>query len=393
MRVLSISHMFLTPLDPLDISVFRQMKELTEQGHDVRVLCPLPIVPFPLRHAKARWKLVASVPPNIDWDGVVTWYPRYWAFPQSLLLSSAGGRMYKGIRQCLGKELQNWRFEVVHAHMGHPDGNAGLRVSQAADKPLVVTIQATDLDITAHRNARCRKVLQHTLASARQIIAPTPRLAKQLQRDFGLEALVVGYGVDPEEICRDSERLRARYHGRKVLLSVSRLIKSKGIEFMVRALPQVIHRWKEVVYVIVGAGPERAHLQRLIRELKLNDHVELTGQLPHNHVMEYMSVCDVFVLPSWQETFGLVYVEAMAHGKPVIGVVGQGVDGIVTSGETGLLVPPRDVDALAEATIYLLAHPREARAMGEAARKLVLTEYTWEQSARKLVGVYKEVTA
>jgi glycosyltransferase involved in cell wall biosynthesis len=157
------------------------------------------------------------------------------------------------------------------------------------------------------------------------------------------------------------------------------------------ALKQLTNKYPDLVYLIVGEGHERQALGHLVRQLNLTDHVEFIGQLPFQQVMEYISVCDVFTLPSWQETFGLVYVEAMAHGKPAIGVQGQGVDGIVTHGETGMLVKPRDVGSLVEALDFFLSHPEEARVMGERARRLVLENYTWEKNAQKTIEVYKEV--
>jgi glycosyltransferase involved in cell wall biosynthesis len=99
--------------------------------------------------------------------------------------------------------------------------------------------------------------------------------------------------------------------------------------------------------------------------------------------MEYMSICNIFSLHSYQETLGLVYLEAMAHGKAVIGCVGQGVDGIIIDGETGLLTKPRDEKGLLCAVDLLLANHDKANEIGQRARKLVLKNYTWEGNARR----------
>lgn len=145
------------------------------------------------------------------------------------------------------------------------------------------------------------------------------------------------------------------------------------------------------MYLVVGDGPERNALERLVSSLNLNTHVKLIGQVSHSKAMEYMAGCEIFTMPSWQETFGLVYIEAMAHAKPIIGVRGHGVDGIVEHGKTGMLVKPRDVDSLVEALDFLLNHLEEARAMGERGRKLVLENYTWEKNAERTIAVYEEV--
>ena len=107
--------------------------------------------------------------------------------------------------------------------------------------------------------------------------------------------------------------------------------------------------------------------------------------------MRHMALCDMFCLPSWEEGFGVVYLEAMAHGKPVIACRGEGIEDVVTDGETGLLVKPRDVDSLAEAIRFLLDHSDKAKTIGEQARSLVLENYTWEKNAERTLRVYKEV--
>ncbi len=139
-----------------------------------------------------------------------------------------------------------------------------------------------------------------------------------------------------------------------------------------------------------GDGPQRQYLKNLVLNLGLEKNVKFIGHLSNENVMEYMSICDLFTLPSYQETLGLVYLEAMAHGKPVIGVKGQGIDGIVEHKRNGMLVEPKDIDSLVEGMEYLINHPQEARNMGERAKKLVLENYTWEKNAEKTIKIYKE---
>lgn len=91
------------------------------------------------------------------------------------------------------------------------------------------------------------------------------------------------------------------------------------------------------------------------------------------------------------EEFGVVYLEAMAHGEPVIACRGEGIEDVVSNRETGLLVEPKDLGSLVKALDFLISHPQEAQAIGEWAKELVLQEYTWEKSAQKIIKVYQEV--
>jgi glycosyltransferase involved in cell wall biosynthesis len=301
--------------------------------------------------------------------------------------------MHNGIRRTVEQLYPNSMADVFHAHMALPDGQASVLLGRKYRKPVVVTFQATDLDITARRNGRCLKALRRVFEDADAVISPSVRLTRDFVRHFEREPVTIGYGIDPRELHLGMSTLRARCGDRRVLLSVSRLMNSKGVDLNLLALRRLMSKggYDDLLYLVVGDGPERGRLAQLTTALGLEKHVTFVGAVPHHVAMEYMSVCDVFALPSWQETFGLVYIEAMAHGKPVIGCRGQGVDGIVTEGATGRLAEPRDVDSLVDALRYVLDHPHEARAMGEAARELVLAKYTWEESARQLMAVYRGV--
>ncbi len=104
-----------------------------------------------------------------------------------------------------------------------------------------------------------------------------------------------------------------------------------------------------------------------------------------------MAIADIFSLPSWNEAFGVVYVEVMAQGKAVIGCQGEGIEDFVENGKAGLLVKPRDIDSLAKAIDFLLSYPKKAEKIGKRARKMVLKNYTWEKNAEKMIEIYKKV--
>jgi glycosyltransferase involved in cell wall biosynthesis len=104
-----------------------------------------------------------------------------------------------------------------------------------------------------------------------------------------------------------------------------------------------------------------------------------------------MAIADIFSLPSWREGLGVVYLEAMAHGKPVIACEGQGIAAVVEDNSTGLFVKPNDVETLARAMNSLLENPQRGHEIGERAKKLVLGSYTWEKNARRYIEIYEEL--
>jgi phosphatidylinositol alpha-1,6-mannosyltransferase len=167
--------------------------------------------------------------------------------------------------------------------------------------------------------------------------------------------------------------LLARYGlaGKRVLLTVGRLVERKGIDTMLRALPLVLAAVPDTRYLIVGTGEYRIRLEALIAELGLNDAVIFAGRVPQDELVAHYQLCDLFVMPNREldnhdtEGFGLVFLEANACGKAVIGGRAGGVVEAVRDGETGLIVDGHDVDALAAAVSGLLRDDARREAMGE----------------------------
>ena len=176
-----------------------------------------------------------------------------------------------------------------------------------------------------------------------------------------------------------------------MLLSVSHLIETKGIDLNINAVARLRKKFPDIIYLIIGEGQERDRLKKQVRDLHLRKYVEFLGAIPHRKVMEYMSFCNVFTLPSWKEGLGVVYLEAMAHGIPAIACRGEGIDGIIKDRKTGMLVEPRNVDSLTDAVDFVLSNPENAGEIGKKAKQMVIDDYTWAVSAQRLKKAYTEV--
>ncbi len=194
---------------------------------------------------------------------------------------------------------------------------------------------------------------------------------------FTRRALVEQMGVDPgkiELICNgvDLDRfqpapqdptLLARYRlqGKRVLLTVGRLIERKGIDMTLKALPQVLEQCTDVHYLIVGEGFYRTELEKIVHTLGLQHHVTFTGSIDDAELVAHYCLCDLFVMPNRElpdrdtEGFGLVFLEANACGKAVIGGRAGGVVEAVRDGQNGLLVDGNNIDEVAAAIIRLLS--------------------------------------
>ena len=172
-----------------------------------------------------------------------------------------------------------------------------------------------------------------------------------------------------------------------VRLSVAaRLVKVKGIDDTLLALAEVrkVQPDLDWLFDIIGDGPERAALEALSARLGLQERVQFHGALPHHQVLSHLEKSMVFVMPSWNEAFGLAYLEAMALGNAVVGCHDNGAADILTDGVDGCLVPPRNVPALAATLEKLIADPDQRRSLARAALDSVC-RFSWPANARALL--------
>jgi glycosyltransferase involved in cell wall biosynthesis len=144
--------------------------------------------------------------------------------------------------------------------------------------------------------------------------------------------------------------------GRKVILTVSRLtaIEVKGYDKVIRALPSIIKEIPEAVYLLVGGGPDIPRIKRLAQDLNLTEYVKIVDFIARDDLNPYYNLCDVFVMPSKQEGFGIVYLEALAAGKPVVAGNKDGSREALCGGALGFLVDPDNVPEIAETVCAIL---------------------------------------
>jgi len=149
----------------------------------------------------------------------------------------------------------------------------------------------------------------------------------------------------------DSFKQREGLKGKHVLLSVGHIIHAKGQHLVIEALPEIICQFPDTVYVVAGTGPDVERLKRLASERGVEEHVVFPG---NRDITSFYHACDIFILPSLYESFGIVYIEASACGKPVVGSKSGGIPDAVADGESGLLIETGNVKAIQDALIKLL---------------------------------------
>ena len=248
--------------------------------------------------------------------------------------------------------------DLVHAHW-LPAGAVALTTG----KPFVVQLWGTDVELARRATSLARKVLRR----ARLVICASNALADSARELGAREVRVIPSGVDvPEEVAEEAEPPEVLFAGR--------LSPEKGILELVEAA-------NGMTLVVAGDGPLRDRVPGAL------------GFVPHHALGPLYERAAVVAVPSHREGFGVVCAEAMAYGRPVVaGAVGGLLD-LVADGETGLLVPPRDVPALREALERLIGDRELRRRMGEAARERVRTRFAWPAVTDATLAAYEEALA
>jgi len=249
--------------------------------------------------------------------------------------------------------------------------------------PLIVSVHGGDLSYVAARSARGRETVIRVLREASAVVANSELTRRGIEELTGSLATVrvIHPGADPQPPAH------AR-HRDPTLVTIAHLEPHKNQRSVIRALAALAERRPRLRYELIGTGPNRGELEALARSLGVADRVHFLGALPHEAALAELARCNVHVMPSIHDAFGVAHVEAMAAGLPTIGGEGTGAEDIAAAGPGMVLVPPGDVTALARAIDRLLNEERE---LGEDARRTAAEHFSWERNADETAALYREV--
>lgn len=349
--------------------------ELAERGHDVHVLSYA--VPFRLRSDLGRVTVH---------EVAVTSYPLFKYPPYTLALATK-----------LADVASHERLDVIHAHYAVPHAVSALLARQIlgeASPAVVTTVHGTDITLVGSDPAFDR-VVRWALEASDVVTAVSRYLAGRTASEFGLDrAPRVVYNFVTSDQCRrvvaGASRERFASRGEKVLLHASNFRAVKRVRDVVRVFARVRERVPSVL-LLVGDGPERGPVAELARELGVGEKVRFLGE--QDALEPYLSFSDLALLPSGEESFGLVALEAMSCEVPVVATRVGGLPEVVADGETGYLRPLGDVAALADAAIELLGDEVKRRRFAERGRSVAVERFDASVLLPRYEEVYRDALA
>jgi len=288
--------------------------------------------------------------------------------------------------------LGRLQADLIHLHMPNPAAAFAYVVSRC-QIPLVLTHHS---DTIGRANIRrlSDPFVKEAMNRASRIIVTSKRYADtsiELEKHLDKTA-VVPLGIDLSKFGKVNQEtvrnIQSKY-GPRLVIAIGRLVPFKGFEILIRAMQNVSGN-----LLLVGDGPLRGHLQAVTRECGISGKVFFAGEIDNSQIVNYLSAADIFALPSVSraESFGIVQLEAMAAGIPVINTsIESGVPDVSLDGITGITVPPADPGSLAQALTALLTDRELRLKMGEAGKARVRKEFSMDQMSMRTMRIYEEI--
>ena len=283
------------------------------------------------------------------------------------------------------------QFDLIHAHNTWRAGRIAIEIKKIFQCPVVLTEHTSNVLQAAAKREDSQFKMTWEACDA---------IIRVNSRDTGLfhkanipgdRIFVIPNGFKKDIFCpMDSTIARDRLGlptQKKILLSVGALLPTKGYPYMLQALEKIIECRKDILYCIIGSGKLQKFLEKQVSEKGLSNYVTFAGGKPHSEIPLWMNACDLFVLPSLRESFGVVQIEAMACGKPIVATRNGGSEEVIISDEHGLLVEPANPDDLAEKILAGLG-----REWDQEAILAYVERFTWGNIEKQIFNVYKSVS-
>ncbi len=281
-------------------------------------------------------------------------------------------------------------MELIHAHFASM-GSVSRKLSKMLGVPYTLTAHAFDIYMNPDED-NLRKVMEN----AHSIVTISEYNKNYLQGKIGImnRIDVIRCGID---IARFSPQRRSNINNRIELLTVTRLVEKKGLEYLIRAIPIVIREMPDCILTIVGSGALNDHLRHLVHDLKLEGYIQFKGDQSDFELMHYYENAEMFILPCIiaengdRDGIPVAIMEAMAMELPVISTTVSGIPELVEDGISGILVSQKDEKAIANAIIKLHKDKKLRLEMGEKGRKIIENKYNIVSESEKLIRIFDKM--
>ena len=357
-----------------DSFVKNQVDELKKYFKEIVVISP---VPFSFnQHPKDK------LCNNYSYDNVKVYYPRSFYVPICYFRKILIDNRLQVVESLIKKE--NISFDIIHAHFTWPSGYIGVKLKSKYNVPVVITLHANSVRFYKEVNMNY-PLLNYAWKNADVLIRVNQKDVPVL-KNFNENSFSIPNGFSQkfkplnQNECRDKLNLP---RDKKIIFSIGWLIERKGFKYLIEATSIIQKQRSDVLCFIGGSGFLKNKLKKQVDDLNLTDKVKLIGFIPDELLPIWMNACDIFVLPSLSESFGVVQIEAMACGKPVVATFNGGSEEVIISDDYGFLVEPGNSQELAEKIEFALNKNWNQEKITNYAE-----QYRWGNIASQIMNIY-----
>ena len=366
-------------------------RELVKQGYNVVVFAIIPWLPV-ISHFQKRKKVFMKRLKEEDKvqtvDGVKIIYLRAWSFSNILYNSSIninGICYYHKIKKEFDRIYEKEDVVMIDAHTFKTEGYAAYRLKKKYPNVFTtVTLHGTSF-VRNINNKNGKKMIKKIFQRVDMAICVSPKLKKMLSQLEVNNSKIIYNGINKYDIPKNEKERDV------TIITVGNLIKQKNIDLVIKTFKEINEKTNQHKMIVIGKGYEENNLKSLVKELNLEKSIEFMGRIPNIEVYKLMQRSKIFILPSVNEGFGIVYIEAMLNGCITIGTKNEGIDGLIIDGENGFLVYP-ELDSIKKKVIYILENENQLNSVIENGKEKA-SMLTWENNAKKyimLLNNYKE---
>lgn len=398
-KVLVLSHMFPHPEQKLSGPfIHEQVKALREyEGIDARVISCRPywlngVNPLKILKAFKYYPIANQQVSWTEYEGVPVLYPYYRVGVPLIPFQFHAWLYSSAVMSVINRVWKEFKFDIVHAHTGYLDGNAGLRVSEKFQVPFVITEHTGPFTYLTGRPI-IKQLTLNAIQKADRVWCVSDALASEVRSYYSAQDTIKKIDVLYNGVSTSDfyyQPTEEKQNKEIQLVYVGFLEEVKNPLCLIEAFSRVKKEMSNISLKIVGSGSLFKAVEEKIEQLGLNDSCKMLGLKSRDEVAQIMrEECDIFVLPSKVETFGVVLIEAMASGKPIVATKCGGPESILTQDFLGELCENNNSDALAEAILKVVKniHSYNPNKIREHAK----STFDYEVLASRLTKEYQEI--
>lgn len=387
MKICFISPSYFPVTGGTEVAIYELGKRLVDKGYEVVLVTPTPSNKSKCEDSSRMEIYRVPIPLELSMLSPIHFYGRL--FPPPLISTRV-------LLKILEKN-KNRKIDILHQFHLFYLGAACVLAKKILKIPLITSLMGWDTYDPLHSLPKLQQpYLNFIMRHSSLITSPSKRVLLYISQACKGKVKVIPHGVD---LCRFNIHIDQNEQKEKLgvksdeilALAVQRLVPKKATEYLIYAMSIVLKENPKVKLIIVGDGPEKARLTELTKKLGINRNIVFKGFVDLQDLPRYYLACDIFVLHSLYEQFGIVLVEAMACGKPVISTRVGAIPEIIDNEKIGFLVEPKNPKQLADAILKLANDEKLRKKFGEEGRKKAKENYDWNIIVEKYLKVYKQL--